>query len=316
MASEEKPIPKPRRIGRWFLVGGIILLAGIYALRGVLITPHAIAFLERTVASNLGLQITIGDLGGTFFSDLEVTNVVTVRRLAEEPLADLQLRKLKLTYRLWDLFGGFQAFMAGTGIELEGARLSVDLTGETTAGHDQDVRESLILPAAIPRVNIQNSSVHIKTAGYETGFSGISLATDPADRGISRLHLQVAQWSLSHPALHDIAVGLDADMSYSTESLKIKKLLVDRQSLVESAVVGLRGLPDNIPFEMRLNPAGGQLNADGRVAADRLQVGLSGSGIDLGRISGLLAPPSVSPGPIGKTMRSRSWRMCKTMITT
>lgn len=296
MASEEKPIPKPRRIGRWFLVGGIILLAGIYVLRGVLITPHAIAFLERAVASNLGLQITIGDLGGTFFSDLEVTNVVTVKRLADEPLADLQLRKLKLTYRLWDLFHGFQAFMGGTVIELEGARLSVDLTGETTAGHDHDARGSIILPPAIPRVNIQNSSIQFKTAGYETAFSGISLATDAADRGVSRLHVQVAQWSLRHPALRDIAVGLEADMSYSTESLKIEKLLVDRQSLVESAVVGLRGLPDNIPFEMRLNPAGGHLSADGRVAADRLQVALSGSDIDLSRISGLLAPPSVPFG--------------------
>ena len=133
MATEEKSISKmskSRRIGLWLLVGGTILLAGIYALRGVLIVPHAIALLERSVAANLGVQISIGHLGGNLFSDIEVRNVTTVKRLSEAPLADLQVRRLKLTYRLWDFFKGWQAFLAGAAVDIEGCASTLDLTGQ------------------------------------------------------------------------------------------------------------------------------------------------------------------------------------------
>jgi autotransporter translocation and assembly factor TamB len=296
MPTEEKFIPKPRRIGRWLLVGGIILLAGIYALRGVFIAPYAIAFLERTVAANLGLQASIGYLGGTFFSDIEVKNVTTVKRLSVEPLADLQIHRLKLTYRLWDFLNGWQALLAGAAIDIEGARLSVDLTGETAASNDSDVLKNIFLPPSLPRVNIQNSAIQIKGSGYETRFRGISLAVHAADQGASRLRLQAAQWSLDHPALRAVAVPLEAELSYSRENLHIERLLVDGKLLVKSANFELHELPDQIPFEVKFNLAGGRLAAAGRLAADRLKVGLSGSDIDLSTISELLAPPTLPFG--------------------
>ena len=233
---------------------------------------------------------------GSYFSNLEIQNVTTVKRPVDGLLTDVQLRRLKLTYRLWDFFSGLPAFLAGSAVELNGARLSIQLTGETQAGQAPDASPGFLLPPRLPGIRIQDSFIRVNGSGYETFFEGISLTSDSAQPGASRLRLQVAQWSLEHPALRDIAVALQADLVYSRESLRVENLLVDQQMLVKSAVVGLPGLPDDIPFEMRLNPAGGQLNADGRVAANRLQVALSGSGIDLSRISGLLAPPSVPFG--------------------
>jgi autotransporter translocation and assembly factor TamB len=294
MATAKKSIAKKsRRIVRWLLVAVVVLLAGIYALRSVIIAPYAIAFLERTVAADLGLQISIGHLGGTYFSSLEVKNVKTVKRLDDGPLTDVQLRRLKLTYRLWDILNGLPAFLTGAVVELEGARLSIQLTGATPAGGEPGAGKGFQLPPDLPQVRMHDSFIELKGAGYETRFKGISLAAASARPGAFRLQLQVAQWSLLHPALRDIAVALEADMTYSNESLRIEKLLVDQQLLVKSAAIRLGGLPDDIPFEMRLSPAGGHLNADGRVAANGLQVALSGSDIDLSRISGLLAPPSV-----------------------
>ena len=113
MATAEKPITKPRHIGRWLLICGIVLLAGIYVLRGVIIVPYAIGLLERTAADTLGLQLSIGHLGGTLFTNLEVQNVTTVKRLTDTPLADLALSSLKLQYRPWDLLRGLAAFVAG-----------------------------------------------------------------------------------------------------------------------------------------------------------------------------------------------------------
>ena len=58
--------------------------AGIYALRSVLIAPYAIAFIERTLAAELGLQISIGQLAGTYFSNLEINNGDEIKKV-EEP---------------------------------------------------------------------------------------------------------------------------------------------------------------------------------------------------------------------------------------
>ena len=293
MVTETKTKNRPRKIALWLLIAVFILLAGIYALRGVLIAPLAITFLERTIEANLGLKISIGKLSGSYFSDLQVINVATVERQPNGPLTELRLKRLTLTYRLWHLFSGLPEFLAGTSIDIEQVQVSVDLTGKMEADDVKDAPQGILLPPVLPRIRISNSSIRLKDAGYETRFDGISLATRSAEAGKSLLQLGVAQWSLKHPALRDIAVALQAEVAYSSASLRIENLLVDQQLLVKSAVVGLRGLPDDIPFEMRLNPAGGHLNADGRVTANRLQVALSGSDIDLSRIAGLLAPPSV-----------------------
>lgn len=296
MATEKNTKNRLRKIALWLLVSLIILSAGIYSLRSVLIAPHAITYFERAIEANLGLRISIGELSGSYFSNLAVKNVTTVKRRSDSPLTNLQIKQLKLTYRLWDIFSGLPAFLAGIAIDIEQAQLAADLTAQTGSGNDKDAPQGIQLPPLLPRIRISNSSIRLKDAGYETRFDGISLATRTAEAGKSLLQLRVTQWSLKHPAWRDIAVALEADLAYSRESLKIENLLVDQRLLVKSAAMGLRGLPDDIPFEMRLNPAGGQLNADGRVAANRLQVALSGSGLDLSRISGLLAPPSVPFG--------------------
>lgn len=296
MATEKKTIPRPRRTGLWLLVVGLIMLTGIYALRAVLIAPIAIAFAERLVADNLGLQIAIGNLAGTYISDLELRNITTVKRLADGPLTDFQLGRLTLRYRLLDMVKGLPAFVAGAAVDMEGARLTVLLNGTAGPGGEEKLLAGIRLPPRLPQVRIQDSSLDIKGTDYETRFEDISLSVASSQPEGSRLKLRVAQWSVNHPALREVAVALEADLSYSRESLRIEKLLVDDRLLVASASLGLGGLPDQIPFELTVYPAGGQLEAGGHLTPDRLQVSLSGSGIDLSRISGLLAPPAMPFG--------------------
>lgn len=176
MATEKNSKPQPRRIGLWIFVTGIILLACIYVLRSVLIAPLAIAFAEHTIAENLGLRISIGSLGGTYFSGLELRHIKTVKRLSDGPLTDLQLRRLTVTYRLVDVLKGLPVFLAGAAIELEGARLSVNLTGETDSAGEEKPPEGFRLPPNLPQIRIQDSSIEIKGTGYETRLKDISLS--------------------------------------------------------------------------------------------------------------------------------------------
>ena len=98
--------------GVLLLLIGLALMTGIYVFRIVLVAPYAISFLERTVASNLGLQVSIGQLRGTYFSDFEIENVITVKRIKDSAISFLELRSLKIAFSLLDLLNGLPAFLA------------------------------------------------------------------------------------------------------------------------------------------------------------------------------------------------------------
>jgi hypothetical protein len=289
MATETNDKNKRGKIALWLLIAAIILFTGIYTLRGVLIAPQIISYLEQTIEAELGLKISIGGISGSYFSDIELKNVTTVRHLPGSPLTHLQLNRLKLTYRLWDYLGGLPSFLAGSAVAIEDAQLSFDLSGQMESGADADGLQDVRLPRVLPRVDVRNSSIQIKDQEFETRFDGLYLTARSARPGESRFQLRVAQWSLQHLALRRIGVALEADIFYAGENLTVEKLLIDKRVVVKSARIGLGEIDRQLPFELTLNLADGQFHASGRATPDRLHAQVSGSDIDLGRISELLA---------------------------
>jgi hypothetical protein len=59
---------------------GIILLVTLYLLRGVLIAPHITRFLENSIETQLGMEVAIGNIGGSYIPVFEVANVTTLKR--------------------------------------------------------------------------------------------------------------------------------------------------------------------------------------------------------------------------------------------
>jgi hypothetical protein len=289
MSTDQKPSHKPRRLGLWFLLIGIVLFTGIYAFRSVLIAPYAIAFLERTVATHLGLDIKIGQLGGSYLSDIEIKNVSTEKRIADGPFTSLELHDVNVTYHLFDLLKGLTAFLTGISIDLDGGLLAIDLTKMSAADDGGKTLPDFRMPPNLPLIRISDSVLKVKGIGYETQFNGISLTTRLEVVSAYRIKLHVSEWYLRHPDFRDIATNLDADIIYSDTRLELKNLVVGRQALVESVAIDLSALPDRMPFQALVNPSGGRLEANGHLDASRLQVQLSGYGIDLKQISGFLA---------------------------
>jgi autotransporter translocation and assembly factor TamB len=289
MDTEPKPPNKPIKVIIWISLSVTILLTAIYVFRGVLIAPYAITFLERAVSTNLGLQVTIGQLHGSYFSNIRINNVKTEKRITDGPFADLEVRNVNVAYHLFDLFKGLPAFLAGISIDLDGGLLAIDLTNMTASDDEEKDWPDLQLPPRLPQVRVSNSSVQVKGVGYETQFKGISLMSRHEGLSASGIKLHVSDWYLRHPDLHDIAANLDADIIYSDTRLTLANFAVGKQTLVESIAIDLREFPDRMPFQALLNPAGGRLEASGGLDTNRFRVQLSGFEIDLTQISGLLA---------------------------
>jgi hypothetical protein len=255
----------------------------------VLIAPYAVAFLERTIASNLGLQVSIGHLGGTYFSDVEIENVITIERATKGPLAFLELRRFKLAYHCMDLLKGLPTFLAGANLELSGAFLEFDLSQTADITKNNEVLAGQLLLQQLPKITVSDSAIRIHGKGYATSFQGISLTARDQESTASRVRFHAAEWSWSHPNIGDGSVDLDADFLYADGRLIFTHLLVGKYIFIESATIDLKELPDKMLFEARLNLAGGHIETNGRLEDTQLRVRMAGNDIDLSRISDLFA---------------------------
>jgi hypothetical protein len=298
MSTDQKLSLKTRRVGFWLVFISIILFTGVYTFRGILIAPYAITYLQRTVATQLGLEIKIGQLAGSYLSDIKIQNVSTVKQIADGPFNSLELHKINISYHLFDLFKGLHAFLAGISIDLDGGSLAIDLTKITATDDGRGSWPDLQMPPNLPLIRVSDSTLKLKGIGYKTQFKGIMLTTLFDEMSASRIKLHISEWSFRHPDFRDIAANLDADIIYSDTRLELKNLVVGRQTLVESVAIDFGALPDRMQFQSVVNPAGGRLEANGLLAANRLQVQLSGHEIDLQQISGLLATDAAKFGGI------------------
>ncbi|MBW1981486.1 MAG: translocation/assembly module TamB domain-containing protein [Deltaproteobacteria bacterium] len=267
------------------------MLTLLYVFRGVLIEPHLKALLERTIAANLGLQVSIGDLSGSYLSNVELRNVATVAQTGKGPVSSLEWQRLKLSYHLVDLVQGFSCFLATASIELEGASVAIDLQKHANRGKSELSSSKLFLPAALPTVRIHNSFLRIAGKDFSTSFAGISLTTGQQAPDTTLIKLRIAQWSWKQPNLRPGSTELRAEMRYSRGQFTINYFDLGGQQVVESATVDLTGLPALLPFQARLHLARGQLQTSGRLAGDMVHIRLQGDGIVLSQISALLAAP-------------------------
>ncbi len=182
---------------------GIILLAALYLLRGVLIAPHIQRFLENSIESQLGMEVAVGNIGGSYITDFEVANVTTVKPAPAGTLVSLELKRLRVSYNLLSILKGLNAFLDDAAVELEAAKLEFDLSRQDVsppAPPEADSMKPIFLPELLPRIRIDDTTVLLRGSDYETVFKGIALETRPRRQMTSIIQLRIAEWSWVHPA--------------------------------------------------------------------------------------------------------------------
>jgi len=270
---------------------GIILLATLYLFRGVLIDPHIQRLLETSIESQLGMKVAIGQIGGSYLTDFEVTNVTTLKPAPAGTLVSLELRRLRVSYNLLSFLKGLNAFLEAAAVEVESARLELDLSregGGPPTPPAADAIGPIFLPELLPRIRINDTSIILRGSGYETTFKGIALETHPQMTGIIGLH--VAEWSWTHPAFQAGKTPVSAEIEYTSEKITVKRLMLGGSELVEFVQIGLKSLPKTMPFEANLHAAGGQLTLDGKLGPSDLVGRIKADRLNLAQISAIFQP--------------------------
>ncbi|MGD8291659.1 MAG: translocation/assembly module TamB domain-containing protein [Desulfobacterales bacterium] len=302
---------KLKRIGYLLFKGIVILIAAgvmvvvaLYLFRGQLIAPHIERLLERSIESQLSMDVAIGNIGGSYLTNFEVTNVTTLKPASAGVLVSLELSRLTVSYNLLSFLRGLNAFLGDVAVVLESARLELDLSrkgGGPPTPRQTDATGVVFLPELLPRIRIEDTSVVLRGSGYETAFKGIALESRPRRLMTDTIGLRVSEWSWRHPAFQTGKTAVSAEIEYTPEKIAVKQLMLGKSELVEILQIGLKSLPERMPFKANLHAAGGQLVLDGELGPSELFGQIEADRLNLAQIASIFQPVPALEGTISLT---------------
>ena len=272
---------------------GFIMLGALYLFRDVLISPHIQKFLENSIEAQLGMDVDVGRIGGTYVTNFEVDNVTTRKPAADGILVSIDLKRLRVSYNPLSILRGLDAFIGDAVVEIDSAGLALDLSRAPEAPSPPEAESTgpIYLPAALPEIHIENTNVSLRGADYETMVKGVSLETLPRPGGNRVLQLRIAEWSWDHPVVQPGRLPVSMEIAYTSESVEAKHLRLGGSELVEFVRIDLKTLPESMPFAATLTPAGGKLTLDGKLGSSDLTAHITADRLDLARIGSVFRPP-------------------------
>lgn len=271
----------------------LALLTALYLFRSALIGPHIQRYVEALFASQLNIRVAVGDIVGSYISDLEIHDIKTLGPSHSGPLVSLTLRRVRLAYNPVSLLKGLDGFLTDAAIGLEGARLELDLSrqgADSPASPKKGSAQSVFLPDTLPKLHIEDSSVFLHGQDYETSFRGIELTTPPSLEKNS-FHLEIEEWGWKHPDLQEGKTQVTTDIQYSRERLIARRLMLGRHDVAEFFEIGLERLPHIVPFDAKLHPFGGHVGIQGSLTASEVTARITADNLDLSRVYSLLKTP-------------------------
>jgi translocation and assembly module TamB len=273
----------------------VALLGTVYALRGTLLAPHLERFLVATAESQFGIQLSVGHIGGSYFTSFEITGVETVAPSATGPLVSVDLRHARIEYAPLSLLSGVDAFLARTAIEIEGVKLHLDLSRQTQALSEEPQGPTpIVLPGSLPRIRFRDSTIAVRGAGYQAAFDGVQLETGVAPNAPTPVRLRVANLRWDHPNLRRGETSLTADLGYSNEALVVERVTLGETRVVEAARVTLAGLPDTVSFASTLRAFGGSAELDGTLQGSVVQARWNIESLSLDEVFSLVVVPGIT----------------------
>ncbi len=287
---------------------GIFLLITLYLLRDVLIAPHLQKFLESSIESQLGMEVAVGDIGGSYITDFEVRNVTTLKPAPAGSLVSLELKRLRVSYNLLSILKGLNAFLGDAAVELDAAKLELDLTRPGATEPVPPTADSMgpvFLPSMLPIIQVDDTSVFLRGPDYEMAFKGIAVETRSPQVADYTLQLQVSEWSWSHPMLRAGKTPVSLEIEYAAENITARRVMLGETELAESVQIGLKALPQTMPFAAELRLADGRLALAGELGPSNLIGRVKADHVDLAKFFSFFTPKIDLEGKTSMTANVR-----------
>jgi len=278
--------------GKWVLIclGVLVgLLAAAYGWRDRLIAPRLAAAIRDALHRELGLEVAIGRLGGSLFTDIEIEGLQTLAPGTRGPVSSLTAKRLSIRYSPFALIEGTAGFVDGMRVEAEGLQAELDL--DRGGASPPEATPSPLLPLAIPALQVRDSSVAIRWGDLRTRLDGITLDAAKDSDGSRRVRISNAEWSWTHPRLAAGKTRVAGELALTPESVAIRELNLDDGRVLAQGRVGLPAANDPFRVEAQLQLGTGRVDLTGVVAAAALNARLMADQVDIEPIAALFLQP-------------------------
>ena len=172
--------------------GTAVLFAALFFFRHPLFSPTIKTQLVEQARANLGIDISIDAVDGTYLTGLELIGVKTVGGEPLTPLIETKIDRIRIRYSLLSLLAGTDSFLSTIRVTLDNGFFNIDLTKNDEQGN------GLLLPQQLPAIVVRNTSIHIH-AGDDT-FQLVGLTANVAGFQIptnsQEIHLNSTQLDL------------------------------------------------------------------------------------------------------------------------
>ena len=275
----------------------LALLLLVYALRGVIIEPRLKTFLVSTIESSLGPRVSIGDIDGSYLASLGLTDLRTLEKGSAGPLTSLEAERVKVSYNLFVLISGLEAFLGAMKIEIDGAGVELDLRGggEEEKAPEEPSGESLQLPGLLPEVSIRDSNLSLQGLGYAVRADRIRLFAGRAQGGgaLTGIDLGIGDLSLEHPRLREGTVSLSVLLAYDGAGITVEKVDVEGETLVTGGKIDLSALPGSLTADVQTLLFSRRLDLGLNMAGSVFELELQAEETNLGELFSVILLPEV-----------------------
>lgn len=160
----------------------------LYFSRSWTLVPLLKPRIEGLLGDTLGGEFHIGKIRGSWLSDIEITDVRTLKNADRTPVKQLRAASISAEYSLWDLVRGNLEGLHQ--VRTQGLQLHLDLRqGEQTPPSD----DPFLWPESLPKLDARKCRLHVTGEDFEITLPewDLQLNTGPvAKSSIARLQLR------------------------------------------------------------------------------------------------------------------------------
>jgi hypothetical protein len=260
-------------------LSGLVVLGVLYPFRDAVIGPFIKNAILAAAKRQLGLELAIQRVRGNYLTALEIDQVRTLRPNSEGPLISVQIGRLSVHYSLLALFEGKNFFFKTLTLELQGARVEINLKAQTVPRRSSssaliNKNPDFVFPVLplLPHMLIQDTII-----SFQAPFINIPelhLESRPTGANNNLIHIACSRIDLNGPIFKPHRFSLETDLEYTPGGVSFKRLLFNQTSVLETAWFHTKqGQLQSFKLDLRLNQ--NRLAATGKLFGNQVIVGFA-----------------------------------------
>lgn len=276
----------------WVSAATATLLALLYLTRSALLLPWLAARAAAELEARTGATLTIGELSGDLFTQLELRDLRLHDARAGASVPRAEIGWLRLRYDAWDLVRGRWSGLQ----DVEASRVRLELSATPSNAPGSDGAAAWRVPADLPTARLRDVALRLDHRAGTVRLAGLDLDLDAGTDGAHALDLRAAQAAY---ALADGRAGnaaLSAQLLLRGTRVELARLALDGVERARSTWVELERAPQGeYAWGGVLAPPEGELTHAGAWRAGALSLELSPHGVRLAPPLALLWPELAVP---------------------